>query len=275
MACVLLAAVLHAGWNALLKKGEDPLFDTASVMLGAALVVAPFAWFVPIPAPASWPYIAVSTVLHMLYFVAIAGAYRNGDLSLTYPLMRGLAPVIVALGAALWLQERLTWLACAGVLLVSGGVLAISRTSVRSLAHHRVAVRYALANALIIAAYTVVDAAGARVSGSPATYVVWLTLIDGILIFAGVRAFRQAQGVPASAVNWQRACIGGAASAGSYAIVLWAMTQAPVALVSAVRETSVLFATALGAWMLKEKLGRHRWLGAGCVVLGIVALRLA
>lgn len=278
LAAVLCGALLHASWNALIKGGSDKALDTALIH-GLGLVIAlPVVAVVGLPPRDAWPYLAASMVVHLVYYVALVGAYRHGDLGLTYPVMRGLAPLLVAAASATVIGEPLPPAAWAGVLAVSAGVIAIglSRGSVGG--HPAKALRYALANAAIIALYTVIDGLGVRAAGHAASYVATLFLFEGLPYFALVmwrRSGRREAALHYMGSRWRLALAGSAASFGSYAIALWAMTQAPVAVVAALRETSVLFAAALGALWLKEGFGALRAAGTVLVVAGVVALRLA
>ncbi len=270
---VLVGALLHASWNALVKSSEDKALDTALIHVLTSLVAVPMVMVVGFPEPAAWPYIAASVTVHIGYYVALTGAYRHGDLGLTYPLMRGVAPLLVALSAALTLGEVLSPMAWAGVLGVSCGVLVLGLS--RHALDSPKAVGFALANAVIIAVYTVVDALGVRASGNAAQYVATLFLIDGWPFGLMVLARRgRAVAWPYVLRRWPVAAGGAAASFGSYSIALWAMTRAPVASVAALRETSVLFAALLGSWFLKEAFTGRRIVGVLVIVAGVMALRL-
>jgi drug/metabolite transporter (DMT)-like permease len=271
---VLGAGFLHAGWNALLKSapGGDALLDTATVVAGSAvwgLAVVPF---VPPPAAASWPYMAASATIHFGYYLTLAQAYRTGDLSFADPLMRGTAPLIVALLGVAFLGELPTVLMGAGILLISAGIVSIAFVHHRK--HPPAAAYWAFANAAIIAAYTLVDARGARASGSAAGYVSWLIFLEGLPFLLWVLRRRGRAAVQYVRSSAARGLIGGGCSLAAYGIVLWAMTQAPVAAVAALRETSVLFAALMGSLWLKESFGLPRLAGAVSVVLGIAALKL-
>jgi phosphonate utilization associated putative membrane protein len=278
---VLFGAVLHASWNALVKSSGDKELDTALLHFIGSVVALPALLLVgPPPAPAL-PYIAASIVIHIAYYVTLAGAYKHGELGMTYPIMRGSAPLLVALGSSLVLGESLSSLAWAGVLGITVGVAMVGLTHPGEALHHRRALSFALANAVVIATYTFVDGKGVRLTvaqgASALSYVLLLFVLDGIPYPALVVLKRDAGGRRAileyAKKRWPLAALGGAASIGSYAIALWAMTRAPVAAVSALRETSVLFATLLGAWLLKERLGAQRLTGAGVIVAGVMALR--
>jgi drug/metabolite transporter (DMT)-like permease len=271
---VLGAGLLHAGWNALLKAapGGDPMLDTTCVVAASsvwALLALPF---VPLPDPAAWKFMAGSTLIHFAYYVALAGAYRHGDLSFAYPLMRGTAPLIVAVLGIAFLHELPTVHATAGIVLICAGIVSIA--FVRRERHPPAAAAWAFANAAIIAAYTLVDGSGARASGNAVAYVTWLIFVEGLPFVAWILWRRGAPAVAYLKQGWRRGLLGGAASLGAYAIVLFAMTRAPVAVVAALRETSVLFAALIGGVWLKEGFGAMRLAGAASVVVGVAALKL-
>ncbi|TMH59665.1 MAG: EamA family transporter [Betaproteobacteria bacterium] len=271
---VLGAGFLHAGWNALLKSspGGDALLDTATVVAGSALWGLAVVPFVPLPAGAAWPYMATSAVIHFGYYLTLAQAYRTGDLSFAYPLMRGTAPLIVALLGIAFLRELPTAPMALGILLISLGIVSIAFVQRRK--HPATAAYWAFANAGLIAVYTLVDAAGARASGNAASYVSWLIFLEGLPFLVWVVARRGQMAIRYLRSSATRGLIGGACSLAAYGIVLWAMTQAPVAAVAALRETSVLFAALMGSLWLREGFGLPRLAGAVSVVLGIAALKL-
>lgn len=271
---VLGAGFLHAGWNALLKSspGGDALLDTATVVAGSSLWGLAVVPFVPLPAAAAWPYMATSAVIHFGYYLTLAQAYRTGDLSFAYPLMRGTAPLIVALLGIAFLRELPTAPMALGILLISLGIVSIAFVQRRR--HPATAAYWAFANAALIAVYTLVDATGARASGNAASYVSWLIFLEGLPFLVWVVARRGQVAVRYLRSNTSRGLVGGAFSLAAYGIVLWAMTRAPVAAVAALRETSVLFAALMGSLWLKEGFGLPRLAGAVSVVLGIAALKL-
>jgi phosphonate utilization associated putative membrane protein len=279
---VLGGAVLHAGWNALVKSSGDKALDTALVHFLGAVVALPLLVVVGLPPRAAWPFIAASLLIHIGYYIALAGAYKHGELGLTYPIMRGLAPLLVALGSSAVLAEAPTPLAWAGILGITLGVALVGLAHPGETLHHRKALAFAFANALIIAIYTFVDGKGVRVTvaagHTAAAYVMLLFVLDGLpypaLVFFGRDAVGRRAILAYARRRWPLASLGGAASIGSYAIALWAMTRAPVASVAALRETSVLFAALLGVWLLKERFGLQRGLGTLVIVAGVMALRL-
>jgi phosphonate utilization associated putative membrane protein len=273
VAAVLFGALLHASWNALIKSSEDTALDTAVIHVLGSVVALPLLLLVGLPPPAAWPYIGTSIVIHIGYYTALTGAYRHGELGLTYPLMRGTAPLLVALSASALLGEQLSPMAWAGLLGISCGVLALGLTC-HAMDSPR-AVGFALANAVVIACYTVVDGLGVRVAGNALQYVVLLFVLDG-WPFGLIVLRRRGWAVAAPYVRkrWPVAVGAAAASLGSYGIALWAMTRAPVATVAALRETSVLFAALLGCWFLKEAFTLQRAAGTAAIVAGVMALRL-
>src|SRR6266850_1324229 len=266
---VLGAALLHASWNVLVKSGADQELETINIAVGSGLVALVAALFLPAPAEASWPWVAGSAVVHILYFVFLAGAYRWGELSYTYPVMRGGGPMIVALAGAAAFGEVLAIGQTAGVVLICAGIFAFA-----SGRHDRRATAFALGNAVVIAAYTLIDAQGARLSGAPVSYTLWFFAANGVVILIYGLARRGAE-VPAYwRTNWKRALIGGSCAVAAYGIALWAMTRAPVAVVAVLRETSVIFAAVIASFALHEKFTRRRLLATGAVMLGLVALKL-
>jgi drug/metabolite transporter (DMT)-like permease len=266
---VLGGALLHAAWNTLVKSSEDKELDTYAVAAGAGLLSLFLLPFVPLPAPAAWPWLAGSAAVHVLYFLFLAGAYRHGELSYVYPVMRGGGPMIVAASGALVFAEVLRGSEWLGVAFVCCGILALA-----SGAHDRRATLFAAANAVVIGAYTLIDAQGARASAAPVSYTLWFFAAMAAVILA-IGYGRRGRALPRYLErHWLRALAGGACSVGSYGIALWAMTRAPVALVAVLRETSVIFGAVLAAVVLNEKLTRRRLVATGAVLAGLILLRI-
>lgn len=270
---VLIGALLHASWNALVKSSTDKTLDTALIQVLCSLFALPVCWYVGLPDPQVWPYIGTSLLVHVAYYFALAGAYRHGDLGLAYPLMRGTAPVLVALSSFVVLGEVLTPLAWMGVLGVSAGLLCLGAGG--AVLRQKKALAFALSNAVLIAIYTVVDAKGARLSGHVLQYAALLFALDGWPFALLVLWHRKGAVMPYVRGRWRLAACGAGASLASYSIALWAMTVAPVALIAALRETSVLFAALLGAWLLKEPWTRMRVFGTVFILTGVITLRIA
>ena len=271
-AIVMLAAVLHASWNALVKSAPDKLMGTILVAAGTGCVAAVVLPFLSALARSSWPFLAGSILLQIAYFVLVARTYQVSDMSLTYPLMRGTAPMLVALTAGFVLQERLSALAWAGVGLICAGIL-LALLSNRG--GPRRGVGLALANAVIIATYTLIDAVGARRSGSAVAYSLWLFLGAAIPMLGWAVGRRRSIFSAYAARYWRQGLAGGIGATASYGLALWAMTVAPVALVAALRETSIAAGTLIAATALKERVAPVRWLSAAVIVAGACALRLA
>jgi drug/metabolite transporter (DMT)-like permease len=272
---VLGAGALHAGWNALIKSsvGGDALLDTASVVAGSSFCGLIVVAFVPFPGPPAWPFIAASSVVHFGYYLTLAQAYRTGDLSFAYPLMRGTAPLLVTILGSILLRELPSVQMTLGIVLISLGIVSIAFVQ-RGRSHPPSAIYWAFANAALIAAYTLIDGSGARAAGNAASYVTWLIFLEGIPFVAWVVWRRGPSAIAYFRAGWRRGILGGACSLAAYGIVLWAMTRAPIAAVAALRETSVLFAALMGSLWLKEGFGWRRLAGAASVVAGIAALRL-
>ena len=268
---VLGASLLHAAWNALVKSGRDPMLDAALVALGSSVAALPLLPFVAPPEPAAWPWLGASAVIHVGYFTALVGAYRSGDLSHGYPIMRGLAPLLVAMSSVTMFGEPLSAAAWAGVGLISAGVVSIGMVGGRV---SRAASLWAAGNAAIIAAYTLVDAAGVRAAGGAERYVAWFFALMGWPYVLVVLAVRRAEALRYVRLSWGRGLVAGACAVAAYGIALWAMTRAPVAAVAALRETSVIFAALIGALLLKEGHVRPRLAGAATVLAGVIALKL-
>lgn len=283
MLAVLCGAALHAGWNLLVKSAPDKRVDNALITLLAGAVALPAALVVGAPHGAAWPYLAASMLAHLGYYRALAGAYEHGELGQTYPIMRGLAPLLVALASAAFIGEAPVAAAWAGVLAIALGVALVGLAHPGQALQPGRALAFALANAAIIAAYTLIDGLGVRAEvgagGQALRYVLWLFVLNALpypllVLWQSDAAARRLMRATARA-RWPRAALGGAASVASYAIALWAMTRAPVASVAALRETSVLFAALFGAALLRERLGWQRGLGTLVILAGVLALRLA
>jgi drug/metabolite transporter (DMT)-like permease len=220
---------LHASWNAVVKSGPDKVMDTVLVTASSAFLAGLALPFLPSPAPASWAYAAASVVMHVLYFSLVAAAYRVGDMSFAYPLMRGTAPLIVAVLSAVLVGERLSPGAWAGVLLICGGVLGLTLAYRRPEGSIMRPTLLALSNAGVIAGYTFVDGVGVRLSGQAASYTLWVLLLTAFPIVGWAVARRVRDLRKQLAARWRLGLFGGGCTLGSYVLALWAMTKAPIA----------------------------------------------
>ncbi|HKX08808.1 MAG TPA: DMT family transporter [Stellaceae bacterium] len=275
IALVLLAAVLHASWNAMLKAAPDRVTTSAVMNLTGLGAGAVLAVFVAAPASPSWVFIALSVAIHFGYFVFLLGAYRYGDLSQVYPLARGIGPLLVALVSPWLIGEHLGRVQLVGVVLLCLGILslAFNRMRLAELLNWKPLVM-ALATGGSIAAYTVVDGLGVRVSGSPGGYIAWLFILDGISMAALAAALRRRALGGAVRSIWKPAVIGGLISILAYGIVIWCYSLGAIAPIAALRETSVVIAAAIGSFMLREPFGRWRIVAASFCAIGIVAINL-
>lgn len=272
---VLGAALLHASWNALLKRRGEPLLAAVLVVAGSACVAVVLLPFLPPPARASWPFIAASGVVQTVYYLLLIETYRDGQVSHAYPLMRGCAPLLVALANGPLTGDRLSGGQWFAMLLICGGVLGqwlAARGA--SVPGARRTTAFALLTACVIAVYTWIDGQGVRRSGAPAAYTLWIFLLTGAAVCAWTARGRVRLLAAYARANPFVAPLGGLASVGSYGIALWAMTRAPVAAVAALRETSILFATAIAAFTLRERIGRTRLAAVALIACGAAAMRL-
>lgn len=273
---VLFGALLHASWNVIVKSGSDKYLNAVMVCGAAGVIALLIIPFVPLPSSASWPYLVVSTTFQVFYLFLVAAAYSNGDMSLAYPLMRGTPPLLVALAAGPLIGEVLGGMQWLAICLICGGVLtmALDRLSGKLGQNTSRTIFIALVNALFIAGYTLVDGLGVRVSGNAVSYTLWAFLFNAIpVVLWGTWRYR---GKLLSQVrsHGHLALVGGAGTLGSYGLALWAMTMAPVAMVAALRETSILFGMVLSLLFLREYISRKRLAGALLIVGGTVLMRL-
>ncbi len=271
---VLCAALMHAGWNAIVKVGLDRFSSILllSIVQGAmALLLLPF---FAAPLAAAWPWIVASALLHVGYKLFLIRAYEHGDLSQVYPLARGTAPLIVALVGALFLGEIMTTGKTAAVVAIALGVIVMSRNGGGLDRLPRKALFYALGTACFTASYTLVDGVGARIAETASGYTLWMFALDAMGLTGFALATRGRAALRRLRPAWRSGIVSGGLSLGSYWIAIWAFTLAPLAMVAALRETSVMFAMLIGVFLLGERAGMWRWMAAGLIVSGIVLMRL-
>jgi drug/metabolite transporter (DMT)-like permease len=274
VALILSTAILHASWNAVLRHGRDGLWTFTLIMAGATALSALCLPFLPLPDRSCVPFLAAAFLLHGIYSVLLIFGYRWGELGAVYPIARGTAPLLVSAGAALFADERLSLPTLAAIAVVSLGIVGLSRDHLASAAPPR-ALAVAVATGVAIASYSVVDGMGARVAGNATSYAFWLSVLDflpwPLVLLARRGTLRSRRAAPGD--GW-RALAGGAVSIVGYALVLWAMTLGALGIVSALRETSVVFAALIGWLFLGERLTVRRLAACGVIAAGIVALAL-
>ena len=270
---VIAAALLHASWNALIKSGGSKFTSMLlmTVLQGAAGGV--IALFHAFPSAAVWPWLLGSAVFHSSYKLFLSYAYEQGDLSRVYPIARGAAPMIVLALSGFFLSDHLAKLEVIGVLVLGLGILLMARGAFANGESRRL-VPFALGSALMTAGYSIVDGLGARVAGDATLYVAWMFFLDA-LIFAPMCIALRGRGVlKSNARDWVIGAGAGAGSYGAYAIAVWAMTVAPIALVTALRETSILFAVLVGWLIMGDKMDRGKAIAATLIVIGVALTRL-
>jgi drug/metabolite transporter (DMT)-like permease len=269
---VLFAAACHAGWNAAIKRGLEPLATTVLISIGAAAVSIVFLPFVGLPAAAAWPWLLASVLIHLFYFAGLIESYRTGDMGQVYPIARGSAPLMTALVSTWLVGEQLGALPWLGIVLLVAGVMLLSLRGGRDLQKlDRAAVGFALFTAVTICGYSVVDGVGARQAGNPNGYSIALFIAIAPVMVAYALARGGRTMVPTIRRHWVTGLAGGALQLGSYGIAIWAMTLAPIAIVAALRETSVLFGAVIAVVVLNEPLRAVR-VGAAVLIMGGLAL---
>ncbi|VDC28275.1 DMT family transporter [Pseudogemmobacter humi] len=270
---VLAAAFLHALWNALIKLGTSKvgamvILSILEVPIGLAVVA-----FAPPIDLAAVPWVIAAGLTHFAYKFFLSYAYDRGDLSRVYPIARGAAPMIVALVGAAVLADTVTTRQYAAIAVLAGGILLMAR-GVFASGENRRLLPFALGSALATATYTLIDGTGARISGSAVAYVAWVFVADGLIFSVGMLAWRGRAVLPMQGHAWRMGALAAAASYGAYAISIWAMTVAPIALVAALRETSILFAVLIGWLAFGERMTGEKALAALVIVAGVILSRM-
>ena len=270
LACVFSAAILHAGWNAVLRGGKDRLWSMTLMMMAVFVASTTVIVFLPLPGKASWPYVIASALIHAAYNLSLVKTYASGDLGQTYPVSRGSSPVLVAIGAAIFAKEALTLMSCIGILLVSAGILSLA------FQNRNVRITFlpaAFTTGALIGAYTVIDGIGVRLSGGSLAYSAWMFMLWSItmpplylLLRKGPSYYSRAETLAALS--------GGLVSILAYGIVIWAMQYGEMGVVSALRETSVVFAAIIGRFFLNESLSWQRLASCAAIATGAACLAL-
>ena len=270
---VLFAALLHASWNAVIKFSEDKMQGMIILSIAHGLIGLCMALLFPAPAPEAWGWLALSVFFHLLYKFCLTAAYRFGDLGRVYPIARGTAPVIVLAAGFFILPDKVTGLQIAAVILLAFGIIQMAR-GVFDLGESRQLLPFALGSALGTAGYSIADGMGARAAGDASGYVGWLFMGDALLFTLWGLRRRGLAALPRSRRIWGLGLAAGAASVGAYWIAVWAMTVAPIALVTALRETSVLFAVLIGVLVLGERADARKLIAAVFIVAGVILIRI-
>lgn len=269
---VLLAAVMHASWNALVKSGGSPEFSIAAYR-GAGMLCVLALPFIPLPDAQSWWLIFASVVVHNLYYFTLAQAYRSGDLSQVYPIFRGMAPVLVAFGAWVFIGEQLSAGSMFGIVIISLGLMSLAVIGRRRGQVSGAALTWGAITSVLIAMYTVIDGYGVRQSGNALSYILWLFTFEALPIVLWLLCTRRREWFAYLKSSPRSIAVGAVISSAAYGLVIYAMSLGAIAIVSSLRETSVIFAALIGALFLNEPFGKQRVLAASLVALGVVLLK--
>lgn len=270
---VIGAALLHAGWNAIVKKGLSKQSTMFVLSVAQTLIGIVVALGKPFPEPQVWPWLFASGLIQMAYQLLLAYAYERGDLSRVYPIARGSAPMMVALVSILFLSDPMEAIEYIGVLVLGLGIAFMAWGAFTNRESRRL-LPFAFGSALATAGYTLTDGLGARVSGDPVQYVGWLMILSACFYMPAAIALRGVAVIRAGRKEWILGLVAGAASFAAYAIVVWAMTVAPLALVAALRETSILFAVILGWLLFGERMDSGKMIATVLIVSGVILTRL-
>ncbi len=270
---VLAAAFLHALWNALIKTGTSKvggmvILSIVEVPIGLAIVA-----FRPSMNPDAWPWVIAAGCTHFAYKFFLTSAYEKGDLSRVYPIARGAAPMVVALIGAFTLKDAISQAQYAGIAVLGAGILMLAR-GVFARGEDRALLPFALGSACATATYTMIDGLGARIAGDAAVYVAWVFVADGLIFTIGILSWKGLAVLPRDGRAWRLGVFASAASYGAYAVSIWAMTIAPIAVVAALRETSILFAVLIGWLAFGEKMTQDKAVAAFVIVAGVLLTRL-
>jgi drug/metabolite transporter (DMT)-like permease len=272
---VLLAAAMHATWNALIKIDGDRFTVVCWLAIVQSTIVLVVAPFLEMPSGVVWFWIILSGALHAAYKIFLSQAYQHGDLSQVYPLARGTAPLLTTLVAFLFLAEDLPKLTVLGILVIGLGIISMAfKGGQPGQRLQTKTIILALCTSLLITSYTTVDGYGARLAVSPHSFFVYMHMVDGVIMISAMVLFRRKTALSVLGQEWKRCALGGFFSVGAYWIAIWAMTKAPIAAVAALRETSVLIAVIIGVVFMKEKLTVWRCAAVAMILFGVVLLRV-
>ncbi len=269
----LLAALLHASWNAIAHWIPDKTASVAIISLGGLICVTPLVFLADPPAAAAWPYLIASVVVHLAYNALLMTSYRLGDLSQTYPLARGTSPLVVTVLAATLIGETPSVRQLCGVLLISAGLASLVFWGYRENPSRPATIAAAVGTGLMIAAYTTIDGVGVRRAESTLGYIGWLMLLEQVTIVAFATVVRGREMWVRSRPIWHIGLLGGAMAVLAYGLVLWAQTRGALADVAALRETSIIIGALIGTIWFKESFGGAR-VAATCAVFAGIAVML-
>ncbi len=272
---VLISALCHASWNALIRMRGDKLVSITVLVGAAGLIALPGIFLVGVPPAEAWPYLLASAIIHVGYNSFLALAYHHGELTRVYPLVRGSAPLTTLAVSLLFLSEGVNASDVIGIVVLTAGIMVLAADGGRRaiMASPQVLL-YAAGTSLCITAYTLSDGLGARLAESANQYVIWLFVLDALPMVAAVLIIRRGSFLAAARANWTAGLLGGALSLVAYWIVIWAMTVAPIPIVAALRETSILFALMIGLLWLGERVTKVRAASILLVVAGLILMRL-
>jgi drug/metabolite transporter (DMT)-like permease len=272
---VLFAALCHASWNAIVRMRGDKLISMTLLVTAAGVAALPGLFVVPVLPARAWPFLIASAIIHVGYNTFLALSYHHGELSKVYPLVRGSAPLTTLAVSLLFLDESIDASGIAGIVVVAAGIMALALDrGWRALAASPRGLLYAVATSLCITAYTLADGLGARAAGNAHHYVVWLFVLDMVPMLAATLVLRGRDFLQAARENWPAGIAGGLLSLVAYWIVIWAFTVAPIPIVAALRETSILFAMLIGMAFLGERVTAVRAASVVTVLVGLALMRL-
>jgi len=269
IALALFAAILHASWNAFLRVGTDRFWSVTVMSFSSTIAGVVMAFLTPLPTGTAWPFIILSSVLQVGYSVFLVAAYRQGELGQIYPIVRGVIPLLVTLGGFLFAGQHLSPVEIAGVVLLAAGIMSLALGAGRAT---WVSIGYALLTGLIIATYGTVDAIGVRAGGNATSYTAWILIVYGIFLPVAYFAVRRRFDFSPRKPGFGPAFLGGVFAMIAYAVIILAFTMGPAGPITALRETSVVFAVLIGWLFLKEKLTARRILACIVVAAGAILI---
>jgi len=273
-AIVLIAALLHAAWNSVVKA-QPARLPFIALLASIASVGSGFAIpFVRVPSPAAWPYIATSAILISSHWLFLAQAYRHGDLSHVYPIARGVVPLLVAVFSVTVVGETLTGQGFFAIMVIGLGIMSLALTKGVNGIFEKRAVFYALGTGCFTAAHSLVDGLGARLAGTPHGYILWLFLFAGIPVTLVALCVERDETLRVFRQDWKLGLAGAFPMLANYWLVVWAFTLAPIAFVAALRETGIVFAVLIGTFILKEKLNLSRVMATIATLIGVVMIKI-